>query len=205
MSTDDTSRALPARPSQEHLRKQAKRLARDKSLGLAEAHRQIAAEYGFATWADLMRRIDAMRGDEIVPLSSLAAAARAGDLARVQRLIGEGQALDGEASMVGTPLWQACAGDAPAPARIAVVGALLAAGANPRRDNGGVTALNAAADQGPLALVELLIRNGALEWQPDGKGRAPIAAARRGHAPDKAAIMELLDCPVIRDRSFRAA
>jgi hypothetical protein len=37
---------LPARPSKEHLRKQAKRLARDKSLGLAEAQRRVAADYG---------------------------------------------------------------------------------------------------------------------------------------------------------------
>jgi hypothetical protein len=37
---------LPARPSKEHLRKQAKRLARDKSLGLAEAQRTLAADYG---------------------------------------------------------------------------------------------------------------------------------------------------------------
>jgi hypothetical protein len=54
-------------------------------------------------------------------------------------------------------------------------------------------------------LVELLIRNDALEWQPDAKGRPPLAAARRGKAADKAAIIELLARPVIRDRSFRAA
>ena len=45
-----------------------------------------------------------------------------------------------------------------------------------------MTALNAAASRGPLALVELLIRKGALEWQPDGKGRPPLVAARRGHS-----------------------
>jgi hypothetical protein len=65
--------------------------------------------------------------------------------------------------------------------------------------------LHAAANRGPLALVELLIRRGALEWQPDAKGRSPIAAARRGKAADKAAIIELLARPVIRDASFRAA
>ena len=106
---------------------------------------------------------------------------------------------------IGTPLWQACASDAPAEARIAIADALLSAGANPRHDSGGETALHAAASRGPLALVELLIRRGALEWQPDAKGRPPIAAARRGEAADKAAIIELLDRPVIRDPSFRAA
>ena len=85
---------LPARPSKEHLRKQAKRLARDKSLGLAEAQRKVAADYGAGTWADLMRRVDAARGGEAVPLPPLAAAARAGDLAAVRRLIAEGQPLD---------------------------------------------------------------------------------------------------------------
>lgn len=196
---------LPARPSKEHLRKQAKRLARDKSLGLAEAQRRLAADYGASSWAELMRRVDEARGGEAAPLPPLAAAARAGDLVTVQRLIAEGQPLDDGGAKTGTPLWQACASDASAETRIAIAEALLAAGANPRHDNGGVTALNAAASRGPLALVELLIRGGALEWQPDGKGRPPIAAARRGKAADKAAIIELLDRPVIRDPSFRAA
>ena len=196
---------LPARPSKEHLRKQAKRLARDKSLGLAEAQRKVAADYGASTWADLMRRVDAARGGEAAPLPPLAAAARAGDLAAVRRLIAEGQPIDDGGAKAGTPLWQACASDAPAEARMAIADALLSAGANPRHDNGGETALHAAANRGPLALVELLIRKGALEWQPDAKGRPPLAAARRGKAADKAAIIELLARPVIRDRSFRAA
>ncbi len=92
-----------------------------------------------------------------------------------------------------------------AEARIAIADALLSAGANPRHDSGGETALHAAAGRGPLALVELLIRSGALEWQPDAKGRPPLDAARRGKAADKAAIIELLARPVIRDPSFRAA
>jgi ankyrin repeat protein len=196
---------LPARPSKEHLRKQAKRLARDKSLGLAEAQRKVAADYGASTWADLMRRVDAARGGEAVPLPPLAAAARAGDLSAVRRLIAEGQPIDDGGAKAGTPLWQACASDAPAEARITIADALLSAGANPRHDNGGETALHAAANRGPLALVELLIRKGALEWQPDAKGRPPLAAARRGKAADKPAIIELLARPVIRDRSFRAA
>jgi ankyrin repeat protein len=196
---------LPARPSREHLRKQAKRLARDKSLGLAEAQRKLAADHGAANWAELMRRVDEARGGEAQSLPPLAAAARAGDLATVRRLIAEGQPPDQGGAKSGTPLWQACASDASAETRIAIAGALLSAGANPRHDNGGVTALNAAASRGPLALVELLIAKGALEWQPDGKGRPPIVAARRGKAADEAAIIELLDRPVIRDLSFRAA
>jgi ankyrin repeat protein len=205
MSADGTSRELPARPSREHLRKQAKRLARDRSLGLAEAQRLIAANYGAGSWAELMRRVDSLRGGESPSLSPLAAAAKAGDVEAVRRLIGEGEPPDGNGGGVGTPLWQACASEALDEDRIAMADALLAAGANPRRDNGGETALHAAAARGPLALVELLIRKNALEWQPDSKGRPPLAAARRGNAPDKAAIVELLARPVIRDASFRAA
>ncbi len=203
--SDAARRELPARPSKEHLRKQAKRLARDKSLGLAEAQRRIAADYGSATWSHLMSRVDVARGADPAPLSPLAAAARAGDLGAVRRLIAERRSIDGDASMTGTPLLQACASDAPAETRIAIAAALLSGGANPRGDNGGETALHAAASRGPLALVELLIRGGALEWQPDSKGQPPISSARRGKASDKAAIIELLDRPVIRDRSFRAA
>ena len=53
--------------------------------------------------------------------------------------------------------------------------------------------------------MELLIRHGALEWAPDDAGRTPLDAARAGSAADRAAIVELLDRPVIRDPAFRAA
>jgi hypothetical protein len=203
---DGTRRELPVRPSKEHLRKQAKRLADRQSLGLAQAQRKIAAGYGFATWAELMHRVDSARGgDAALSLSPLAAAAHAGDLPAVRRLLREGHATEGARGDGNTPLWLACASDAAAEARIAIVEALLAAGAEIRNDGAGGTALHAAAARGPLALVELLIRNGALEWQGDRKGRPPLAAAKRGDAPDKAAIVELLDRPVIRDRAFRAA
>lgn len=199
-----TPRALPDRPSKEHLRKQAKRLARAGSLGLAEAQRRLAADYGMRDWAELMRRVEAARGD--TALSPLAAAAKAGDLAAVRLLLAEGHAPDGPTGGdAGTPLWQACASGASDDARLEVARVLLETGANPRRDSGGETALHAAAARGPLALIELLIRRGAFEWQPDRKGRPPLAAARQGKAVDKAAIVELLDRPVIRDPSFRAA
>jgi ankyrin repeat protein len=203
---DGTRRELPARPSKEHLRKQAKRLADRQSLGLAQAQRKIAADYGSATWADLMHRVDIARGGEtVVSLSPLAAAAHAGDLPAVRRLLRDGHAIEGARGDGDTPLWLACASDAPAETRIAIAEALLAAGAQIRNDGAGGTALHAAAARGPLALVELLIRNGALEWQGDRKGHPPLAAAKKGDAADKAAIVELLDRPVIRDRGFRAA
>jgi hypothetical protein len=205
-SADGAPRALPARPSAEHLRKQAKRLAKSRGLQLAQAQRAVAAEYGTASWAELMRTVEAARGTpNAPPLEPLAAAARDGDVAAVRRFLGEGHAADGAPGATGQPLWQACASEAPLDARLAIVGLLLDAGANPRRDGPGETALHAAARHGPLALVELLIRRGALEWQPDRRGRPPIDAARRGTAEDKSAIVALLDRPVIDDPAFRAA
>lgn len=201
-SSDGAPRALPERPSKEHLRKQAKRLAKERSLKLADAQRALAAEYGFARWADLMRQVEQTRGEAPArALSPLSEAARAGEVAAIRRLLAEGAAVDGPGDEGGTPLHHACASSAPDADRIAVVEVLLAAGASTRRDDAGGTPLHAAAARGPLALVERLIRAGALEWQ----GWSALEAARWGSAPDKAAIVELLDRPVIRDPSFRAA
>jgi hypothetical protein len=192
-------RALPSRPSKEHLRKQAKRVAREQSLGLAAAQRRLAADYGARGWAELMKRVDA------ASLSPLSRAAQAGDLAAVRRLLRDGANPEGEDGDRGTPLWRACASDAPADARLAIVDVLLEAGANPRRDDAGETALHAAAARGPLAIVERLIVGNALEWQPDRKQRIALTVARRGRAIDKAAIVALLDRERIDDPSFRAA
>jgi ankyrin repeat protein len=192
-------RPLPAHPSKEHLRKQAKRLAREQSLSLAAAQRRLANDYGTANWAELMKRVDA------ASLSPLSAAARAGDVAAVKRLLAEGADVEGAEIDAGAPLWQACASGAPAEARLAVVDALLTAGANPRRDGAGETALHAAAARGPAAIVERLIVGNALEWQADRKGRWPIALARRSKAADRNAILAVLDRDRIDDPSFRAA
>lgn len=97
-----TPRVLPAHPSQEHLRKQAKRLARDESLGLAAAQRRLAIDYGAATWAELMRTVEAAQ-----PLSPLSAAAKAGNVVAVRRLLHEGAIPDGAPGDHGKPLWQA--------------------------------------------------------------------------------------------------
>jgi len=192
------TRALPPHPSAEHLRKHAKRLAKERSLPLAEAQRRLALDYGFGNWAELLRAVAAIRGEAAPSLMPLAAAARADDLDGVRALLAQGPPDDGD-----QPLWQACAHGGEN--RLAIVDALLAAGANPRRDGQGETALHAAARRGPLALVERLIRGGALEWQTDRRHRSPADAARAGEAPDRDAILRLLQRPVIDDPSFRAA
>ena len=158
---------LPARPSREHLRKQAKRLSRERSVGLAAAQHAVAKDYGFPNWAELMRHVASVRAEEAVPPSPLFAAVRAGDAGAVREL--------------------------------------LAAGANPRLDDGRETPLHAAARRGPLALVEALIEGGALEWQTDRKGRTPLDIARAGRARERSAIVALLDRNAIADPSFRAA
>ncbi len=51
------ARSLPARPSVESLRKQAKALARDRSVSLRNAQLALAREYGFAGWQDLIAEV----------------------------------------------------------------------------------------------------------------------------------------------------
>jgi len=61
-TTKTPSRSLPARPSEEFLRKEAKRLARDQSLQLAGAQRKLAHEYGYQNWAELVTAVQNMSG-----------------------------------------------------------------------------------------------------------------------------------------------
>src|SRR5919197_2760654 len=138
----------------------------------------------------------------VSPDSPLVTAALAGDVEAVGRLIAEGQPVN---SPVGepSPLWAVCVSDAADAERVVIATALLDAGADARRD--GTPPLHAAAERGPLALVEVLIRHGAVAWIPDRTGRSPLDAARAGTAPDREAIIELLDRPVLREPAFRAA
>jgi ankyrin repeat protein len=207
MPTPQTpKRRLPANPSQENLRKQAKRLAKAEGLRLASAQRRLAVEYGHRTWADLMRAAASVAGAEAATPRALSIAAARADLAEVRALLAQGEPANGRNDEVNTPLWQACAADAPAEQRIAVVRLLLEAGASPRQEcEGRATPLHAAARSGPLALIEVLIRGGALSWQADRRGKTALDYARAGAASDRDAIIELLDRPVMRDPNFRAA
>jgi peptide-methionine (S)-S-oxide reductase len=197
-------RALPANPSREHLRKQAKRLAKSHDLQLATAQRRLAQDYGHSSWAELMRVVDGAAQASVA--SSLSLAAARADEAAVRELLSRGDRPNGENHDINTPLWLACASDAPAERRIAIATWLLAAGASPRQTGKNqTTPLHQAARRGPIALVELLIRHGALSWQPDRRGKAALDYARTGVATDREQIIELLDRPVIRDPRFRVA
>jgi Ankyrin repeats (3 copies)/Ankyrin repeats (many copies) len=88
---------LPPRPSAEHLRKDAKRLARANGIRLAAAQRALAQSYGYRSWAALMRAVDDVlaaprdgdlaRRDAALPML---AAVRAGDVERVRALLADG-------------------------------------------------------------------------------------------------------------------
>jgi ankyrin repeat protein len=192
---------LPPNPSAEHLRKQAKRLARAEGLKLAAAQHELAKDYGFAGWAELMGAVEARRR------SPLSAAAARGDVEAVRTLLARGAAVDGEPHEIETPLWLACDSDAPAEARLAIAGLLCDAGAHQQRGGvNGATALHAAARRGPAALVERLLGAGALVWQGDADDRPPRQWAEAGEPEDKERILWLLaDGPRIEDAGFRAA
>jgi len=139
--------------------------------------------------------------------SRLSEAAAAGDVALVQALLAGGAPVDGEAYERDTPLYLACDSEAPAEAQLAIAAALIEAGAFVRRGcTGGATPLHAAARRGPAALVELLLRNGALAWQTDDAGRRPYDLARDGAPAERERILFLTaDGPRIEDPDFRAA
>jgi hypothetical protein len=89
---------LPANPSIEHLRKQAKRRAKsDPSIQLADAQHELAREYGCPSWAELMRLVEtisrsyAQRGSVSGDGEPLPAVARRRDIDAVRRILGSGQ------------------------------------------------------------------------------------------------------------------
>jgi len=88
------SRSLPARPSLESLRKQAKKLARDRSVPLRDAQLQLAREYGYRGWQDLTGEVHKRLG---TGLEWAAAEARRvihdNDVARLKQLLSECPAL----------------------------------------------------------------------------------------------------------------
>jgi len=54
-------RRLPEKPSEEHLRKEAKRLAKLHEMRLSEAQHRLALGYGHRTWNELMKAVRTAR------------------------------------------------------------------------------------------------------------------------------------------------
>jgi ankyrin repeat protein len=88
------ARALPARPSLEHLRNEAKQLLKalrhaNPQAKLAAAQLAVAREYGFASWRQLKAHIDEVGGSPS-DRKRVFDAARAGDVEAVRRAFAAG-------------------------------------------------------------------------------------------------------------------
>jgi ankyrin repeat protein len=175
---------LPERPSREHLCKQAKRVARERSVGLAAAQHTIAGDYGFPNWAELMRHVTSVRGESAAPPSPLFSAVRASDVGLVRRLLAEGvnpRLDDGRE----TPL-HAAARRGPC----AVVEALIEGGAfewqTDRKNRTPLDVARGGRARERAAIVAMLDRSAIA----DPSFRAAVDAI---HAGDVAALARLLD------------
>lgn len=202
---------LPDRPSEENLKKQAKRRAKSDEIRLSAAQRDLARQYGFPSWPKLISHVRTLAHATDTPGKNVAenpicTAAAAADSTALKTLLAEGASADVYDVTGATPLILACRAKASPEDRLATVTLLIEAGAPTRAfDKNSATALHFAAWHGPMELAETLIRAGAKEWQADKCGRKPVNYARDGVAPDKERIIELLDRPVMRDPAFRAA
>ena len=79
------SRSLPAKPSLQYLRKQAKELLRSMQEGkLADAQHALATDYGFATWAMLKSHVEAQ---DLSPAEAFEAAVCGNNAERVRELL----------------------------------------------------------------------------------------------------------------------
>lgn len=79
------SRHLPANPSLEYLKKEAKALLRNTPEGkLADIQHTLANEFGFSTWAKLKSHVESLK---LSPSEALKAAVCDGDTERVRQLL----------------------------------------------------------------------------------------------------------------------
>ena len=71
-ASKEPRKRLPQNPSEENLRKQAKRLAKEDGLQLAAAQHRLATEYGYRNWAELILAV-ASEFVPVIPLRGLVA------------------------------------------------------------------------------------------------------------------------------------
>ena len=153
---------LPARPSLEHLRKQAKARRRAKGIELSRAQFEIAREYGFGSWPRLVHHVEA------AGLTGIERALVLGSPAELAAFL----AAPGAATTpIGglPPLLVLLRRSTGTPADVrACVELLLDAGADPsshETENGGEwhrSALYEAVRRSDLALARLLLDRGAV-------------------------------------------
>jgi len=154
---------LPARPSLEHLRKQAKGYRRDHRVGLARAQRAVAAEYGFDSWPRLVRHV------QTIGLSGLDRALTLADPAPLDLILRSDSAAATAAVDGMGPLMMLLRGSSGTPSDVRRCATLLLdAGADPNGvvepDGGGwgMSALFFAVERRDLTLVKLLVGRGAV-------------------------------------------
>jgi hypothetical protein len=88
------SKSLPARPSLESLRKQAKKIARHQSVSLRDAQLRLAREYGYAGWPDLTAEVRKRLGKNLEWAAAQAQRAiHDNDVERLKELVAEYPAL----------------------------------------------------------------------------------------------------------------
>ncbi|MGE3241137.1 MAG: ankyrin repeat domain-containing protein [Pirellulales bacterium] len=162
MSThpDSASHSLPDRPSIEHLKNQAKDLLRaGGATSLTAAQREIARQYGFASWPKLNAHVES-----VTEIGQLKDAIDANDLARVVALMTRRPALHQAPLGYGKngPLtWAAeCRGVACSPERLAIARWMLENGSDVHQGGDGPLMRAALSDE-RIPMLELLVEHGA--------------------------------------------
>jgi ankyrin repeat protein len=153
---------LPASPSLEHLRKQAKARRRERGIALHRAQDEIARQYGFASWPQLARHVQAAGLEGVERALVLADAAALAAILRADPSAA-GAAVGGLAPLL--VLLRRSTGSPGAVRDCARL--LLDAGADPDShtveadEEGRITALLAAVERRDPGLARLLVERGA--------------------------------------------
>ena len=209
-SSPQGRKRLPSKPSEENLRKQAKRRAKRDGSKLSDAQHQVARDYGFMNWPKLIEHLRSTNGKSNLPedqaFDTIIKAAKEADVDSIAQSLAQGISPDSRDDRANPLLVLVAKSKAPNEKRLAATKALIDANAHVRAfGNDGTEALHWAAWFGPISLVEMLIRAGGLVWKTDDEGHDVLHYGRHGVAPDKELIVELLDRPVMRDPAFNAA
>ena len=102
------SKSLPPRPSLESLRKQAKKLARDRAISRRDAQLVLAREYGYAGWQELIAEVSRRLGRDLEwAIGQARRIIHDNDVDRLRQLVAEYPALlrwraeDADGSLLG--------------------------------------------------------------------------------------------------------
>lgn len=157
--------SLPAHPSLEHLRKQAKKRVRENpSLSLAEAQYQLAREYGFSNWAELSKRVTELARPG-KPEDQIIEAILRADVEAVKEL------LEASPKLLTPALWPPTIFQA---RNLDITRLLLEQGLNPDECSAPRKPLHLAVYQCLPEIVEILIAHGADVWLRNPLGETPL-------------------------------